>query len=245
MYYVLLPQIQYSYEPHILSHQLLKACKYINKQSGRLNSHITFLIRTDQDLRHYFKNMYYYKDVKYSDPLIDYDRMLQLTRHLDPTLLNGLSFTKMTSVKSKQIDNGHPQNLRWNIQYEVYFSNYGTIQLNQLIHDCNVDSFYEMALHYCKSHHSVPIMFHDLKNIDFNNFDETMRVFHGAVDNKIEYLYSPAKLSGPDKFPFQFEQVSDFETQPGYGLHKLSRKDIPEAKKKNEYDIKDYQTKLF
>ena len=159
MYYVVFPESEYTYTPHILSSFIMQNLAAAQNQTNQTNQ-ITLLIQSANPTT----SSFYYKDARWTD---DYSKE-RLSRLIHPrarsnkmNIFEESEFESIRSVKFDQKEEANSTGLINSVSYIVQFKGKNEIRLNALIHEGETRSFLEHARQFAKKHDTEPLLFHD------------------------------------------------------------------------------------
>jgi len=159
MYYVVFPESEYTYTPHILSSFIMQNLNAAQNQSNQTNQ-ITLLIQSETSTT----STFYYKDAHWTDNYSK-ERLSRLTHPRACTnkmnIIEESEFESIRSIKFDQKEESNSIGLINSVSYVVQFKGKSEIRLNTLIHKTDTRSFLENAHQFAAKHDTDPLLFHD------------------------------------------------------------------------------------
>ncbi|MEX0719823.1 MAG: hypothetical protein WD059_04085 [Balneolaceae bacterium] len=213
MFYILIPQTEYTYEPHIISKSLVEALSQIN--DGRKTNNLTLLVRTvnSRDL------LWFYKDIRYRDRFADRNRLEYLSSFSD-SILKASGIKHINSVKVEEYED-HPDKLLYNMQYDVFFADDYRVRLNTLVLEDDLNFFFEKGIHYASQHKTIPLVFHDLRKINYRKKNNFFDVLESCKHNGLQHYFFPTQIKKLDHPTISYNRIDSY-LDDQYGLYELS-----------------------
>jgi hypothetical protein len=219
MIYLVFPEADYTYEHLLLSKFLLSNSTMLLPSGAPQSRQITCMIQVPRQK----KLEHYYKDVRWNDQNFSKERIRSLKGNgfVTDAALNESGFQNMFGKKFSEVENEHPHQLKYNMQYEINFHDSDPILIDLLIHCCDTEPFLKLASEFASKHETEPLLFH---NGSGQGWEYRFSDFATALyENGYRHYLTSAAFQKKLLHEASYNSVNHHASFAGYRLYTLSR----------------------